>query len=256
MSIQVQYEADPNSELHTKEKRYQSRLKRYEQQLEGAQDWIDDIVVPPPPDINDPDYGTQRGIFTFDLAEIQALMELAEQNEDRLQVGTWPESVSPYWQREWPFTPTEYYARARAELSAIQSAEEFYWKLFEPVYEVNGGYEGVGRLAAYLLEHGKGVCWCKTCQQEYRAVEIEIYDWENGESEGSMYLCPKDHALLRTYGRSMGALEIFSREGRTRRERRPNPVMELPNEWTEESKDEEQATAARRQNRKWWQFWR
>jgi hypothetical protein len=254
MSIQVQYEADPYSELRTKEERHRQRMMLYEWQLKGAQDWIDDIVVPPPPDINDPDYGTERGIFTFDLAEIQTLIELAERNEALLQVGTWPESVSPYWQREWPFTPTEYYARVQSQLSAIQSAAEFDWKLFQPVYGPDS--EGIDRLAAYLLEHGKGVCWCKACQQEYRAVELEIYDWENGESEGSIYLCPKDHALLRTYGRSMGALEIFSREGRTRRERQPNPVEELPNEWTEEAKDEEYSTAARRQKRKWWQFWR
>ena len=254
MTIQVQYEADPNSELHTKEERYQWRLKWYERELKSAQKWIDDIVVPPPPDINDPDYRTQHGIFTFDLAEVQSLMELAERNEALLHVGRSVETVSEFWRREWPFTSTEYYARVQSQLSAIQSAAEFDWKLFEPVYRPDS--EGIERLVAYLLEHGKGICWCKPCQQEYRTVELEIYDWTDGESAGSMYLCPKDHALIRTEDHCMGTLETFWRERRTRRERRPDPVMELPNEWTEEFTDEEQATAARRQQRKWWQFWR
>ena len=167
MTIQVQYEADPNSERETKEERYQWRLKWYERELKEAQDWKGHIDIPPPPDINDPDYGTQRGIITFDLAEVQAVMELAERHEDRLQVSDLVESVSPFWQREWPLTPTEYYARVRAELSAIQSAAELNsvaelnWKLFEPVYRSDS--HGIGRLAAYLLEHGKGICWCKSC---------------------------------------------------------------------------------------------
>ena len=261
MTILVQYEANPNSELVTKEEHYQWRLKWYEEELKSAQKWIDDIVVPPPPNINDPNYGTEHGIFTFDLADIQTLMELAERNAALLQVGTLPESVSPrwnrewpLWNREWPLNRTEYYAHVRSVLSTIQSAAEFNWKLFEPVYGPIG--ESIDRLVAYLLEHGKGVCWCKACQQEYRAVELEIYDWENGESEGSMYLCPKDHALVRTHGRSMGALEIFSRERRTRRERRPDPAFELPKELAEEFKGEGSMAAERRQKRKWWQSWR
>ena len=254
MTIQVQYEVDPNSERETKEERYQWRLEWYERDLKQAQGWKGHIDIPPPPDINDPDYGTQRGIFTFDLAEVQAVMELAERDEDRLQVSALVESVSPFWQREWPFTPPEYYARVRSELSAIQSAAEFHWKLFEPVYGSSG--DGIDRLAAYLLEHGKGICWCKACQQEYRAVDLEIYDWDDGESEGSMYLCPKDHALVRTNGRSMGVLGIFRQERQTRRERQPDPVRELPKERAEEFKGEEHSAAERGQNRKWWQFWR
>ena len=219
MTLQVQYEADPNSEALTKEERHSQHLKWYGMQINLLGE-----EAPPPPDPNEPDYLTEHGIFTFALAELQTLMELAERNNAFLQVGEdWVEPTRPLWDKQWPFSPAEYFARVRSQLSTIQSSAEFNWQIFEPVYILdNPGENGVSRLAAWLLEQARGNCWCKVCHQEYRSVELEVYDWERGESDGSLYVCPQGHTLLRTTLPYLGALEMFPKTNRTKRKCRPD----------------------------------
>ena len=247
MNIQVRYDADPDSELLTKEERHRQRMMWYETVvrlsrgssptrplppiieylLNKVRPKVNPPATPPPPEMDDPDYDFERGIFTLELTELQALMELAELDDARLQVGHWVKPMRPRWEKEWSFTPTEYYARVQSELSAIRSSAEFDWKLFEPVYSPdNPEGNALARLVAWLLEQGHGVCWCKACQQEYPALELEIYDWEGNEIDGSMYLCPHDHALLRTDFQYLGAFMLLYEDRRTKRERRPNPVAQ------------------------------
>ena len=246
MNIKVRYDADPNSELLTKEERHRQRMMWYESFLRLSKGdarasplppiiknlfnkvWpnVNSPVTPPPPELDDPDYHVERGIFTVELTKLRALMELAERDDARLQVGPWVEPMRPYWNEEWSFTPTEYYARVQSELGAIQSSAKFDWKLFEPVYSQDSWDNGIAWLVAWLLEHGHGDCWCKVCQQKYIATELEIYDWEGNEQNGSLYLCPQNHALLRTSYSYLGGFRLLYEEPQTKRERRPNPVSQ------------------------------
>ena len=245
MTIKVQYEANPNSELVSKEERHRQRMMWYESFVRLSQgssraSSLPPIIasllnrlkgnppvtpLPPPPELDDPDYRTELGIFTVELTDFQALVELAEHDNARLQVGHWIKPIRPLWEKEWSFTPKEYYTRIRSELSAIQSSAEFHWKMFEPVYSPEHWEDNrIAWLVAWLLEQGHGNCWCKACQQEYRAVELEIYDWAGNEIDGSMYMCPNDHVLLQTSYSYLGAFQLLYEETRTKREHRPNPT--------------------------------
>lgn len=215
MGIQIQFEPYPDSEvdLKTHRERFLATLKpkartRAEKRfakfdakrakLEAKSDTVktDDW---------------EHGVFSFDLANLQALMELVEHDTAHLQCGPYRMRMSlrQHPSREWSFSLDEFYSRLQTRLAEMKSSEEFDWAIFEPVYKAKGMSFGtdVRNLVAWLLENGQAEAWCKACQRNYQIVDVDIYDWTMiNDLEGTQYVCPKNHVLLTTTLMIFGAL--------------------------------------------------